>query len=146
MQIRLAGQAAIQRHIVSSSDAGQVDGKSGAGTDSFKDEGFASQYAIPLIAKGQIQGILQLCHRTELNPGQDWLDFLDTLAVGEESGQMAESMGVLARQYQEQARAALAILMMLAGWAVWAAIATLLIVLIFRMYAALFSAGFGGGL
>jgi HD-GYP domain-containing protein (c-di-GMP phosphodiesterase class II) len=76
----LVGQAAIQRHAVSSSDAGQVDGKSGSGTDSFKDEGFASQYAIPLIAKGQVQGILQLCHRTELNPGQDWLDFLDTLA------------------------------------------------------------------
>ena len=76
----LAGQAAIQRHTVSSSDAGQADGKNGSGTDSFKDEGFASQYAIPLIAKGQIQGILQLCHRTELNPGQDWLDFLNTLA------------------------------------------------------------------
>ena len=34
-------------------------------------------------------------------------DFLDTLAVGEDSGRVVESMGLLARQYQDQARAAL---------------------------------------
>ena len=61
-------------------------------------------------------------------------DFLDTLSVGEESGKVVESMGHLARQYQEQARAALATLTLLAGWAVWAAIAALLIFLIFRLF------------
>ena len=61
-------------------------------------------------------------------------DFLDTLAVGEDSGRLVESMGILARQYQDQARAALAIMAMMAGWAVWAAVATLIIVLIFRMF------------
>ena len=61
-------------------------------------------------------------------------DFLDTLAVGEDSGKLVESMGILARQYQDQARAALAILAMMAGWAVWAAVAGLIIFLIFRMF------------
>ncbi len=61
-------------------------------------------------------------------------DFLDTLAVGEESGKVVESMGHLARQYQEQARAALALLTLAAGWAVWAAIAALLVFLIFRLF------------
>jgi type IV pilus assembly protein PilC len=61
-------------------------------------------------------------------------DFLDTLAVGEESGKVVESMGLLARQYQEQAQAALAIAAMFAGWAVWAMIAALIIALIFRLF------------
>ena len=62
------------------------------------------------------------------------IDFLDTLAVGEESGELDESMRHLARQYQQQARAAMAALTILAGWAIWAAIAALIIALIFRVF------------
>jgi PAS domain S-box-containing protein/putative nucleotidyltransferase with HDIG domain len=76
----LAGQAAIQRRILNLSEAGPMDGKNVPGVDIFADEQFASQFAIPLTAKGQVQGVLQICHRTEMNPGQDWFDFLDTLA------------------------------------------------------------------
>jgi type II secretory pathway component PulF len=61
-------------------------------------------------------------------------DFLDTLAVGEESGKIVESMGLLARQYQERARMALAVLAIIAGWAVWALVAALIIALIFRVF------------
>jgi type II secretory pathway component PulF len=61
-------------------------------------------------------------------------DFLDALQVGEHSGKLAESMALLSRQYQEQARAALATLTMLAGFAVWAAVALLIIALIFRLF------------
>jgi type IV pilus assembly protein PilC len=61
-------------------------------------------------------------------------EFLDTLAVGEQSGKIVESMRVLARQYQDRARSALTTLTMMAGWAVWAVIAALLIALIFRVF------------
>ena len=61
-------------------------------------------------------------------------EFLDTLAVGEESGRVVESMGLLAQQYQERTRGALALLAILAGWIVWAAIAVLIIALIFRVF------------
>lgn len=61
-------------------------------------------------------------------------EFLDTLAVGEESGKVVESMGLLARQYQDRARAALAALMIVAGWVVWAMVAAIIIVLIFRIF------------
>ena len=61
-------------------------------------------------------------------------DFLDALQVGEQSGQLVESMEHLSRQYQDQARAAMATLTMLAGFAVWAAVATLIIILIFRLF------------
>jgi type IV pilus assembly protein PilC len=61
-------------------------------------------------------------------------DFLDALQVGEHSGKLVESMALLSRQYQEQARAALATLTMVAGFAVWAAVALLIIALIFRLF------------
>jgi type II secretory pathway component PulF len=60
-------------------------------------------------------------------------DFLDSVHVGEHSGRLVESMAHLSRQYQEQARAALATLTMIAGIAVWAAVAILIICLIFRL-------------
>lgn len=60
-------------------------------------------------------------------------DFLDALAVGEQSGKLVESMGRLSRLYQDQARTALAALTVVAGFAVYAAIALVIILLIFRL-------------
>ncbi len=61
-------------------------------------------------------------------------EFLDTLAVGEQSGRVVESMGTLARQYQERARAAMGILTSIAGWFVWAVVAAVIIALVFRLF------------
>ena len=71
-------------------------------------------------------------HEAFVSAGAYPTDFLDTLAVGEQSGQIVESMGRLAKQYQEQAQAAMAALAVVAGWAVWAVIAAFIIVMIFR--------------
>jgi type II secretory pathway component PulF len=60
-------------------------------------------------------------------------DFLDAIAVGEQSGELVESMGRLSRLYQDQARTALAALNVLAGFAVYAAVALVIILLIFRL-------------
>ncbi len=73
-------------------------------------------------------------HEAFCSAGGYPVDFLDSLAVGEQSGKIVESMGVLSRQYQEQARLALAALTMLAGWAVWGLVAVLIIMLIFRIF------------
>ncbi len=43
-------------------------------------EGFISHTIIPLIAKGQVKGILELFHRTPFYPKEDWLGFLKTLS------------------------------------------------------------------
>ena len=45
-----------------------------------QEEGFVSYYAMPLIAKGMVKGVLELLHREPLHPDQDWLDFMDALA------------------------------------------------------------------
>jgi putative nucleotidyltransferase with HDIG domain len=37
-------------------------------------------YAAPLIAKGQIKGVLEIFHREPIHPDPEWLEFLETLA------------------------------------------------------------------
>ncbi len=61
-------------------------------------------------------------------------DFLDTLAVGEQSGKLVEALGLLSIQYEERARAALGRLSAVASRAVWVLIAAFIIVLMFRIF------------
>ena len=43
-------------------------------------EGFKSYYGVPLVAKGEVKGLLEIFHRTRLAPDAEWLDFLETFA------------------------------------------------------------------
>jgi putative nucleotidyltransferase with HDIG domain len=43
-------------------------------------ESFVALYCVPLLAKGQVVGVLEVFHRTPLNPDGEWLNFLETLA------------------------------------------------------------------
>lgn len=61
-------------------------------------------------------------------------EFLDSLRVGEQSGQVVESMAILSRQYRERATAALIALTVVAGFAVWGLVALVIIVMIFRIF------------
>jgi PAS domain S-box-containing protein/putative nucleotidyltransferase with HDIG domain len=44
-------------------------------------EGFVTYHAVPLIAKGNVKGVLELFHRTAFSPDREWTDVLETLAV-----------------------------------------------------------------
>ncbi len=43
-------------------------------------EKFASYFAVPLIAKGQVKGVLEVFQRKMIDPNKDWIDFLEALA------------------------------------------------------------------
>jgi HD-GYP domain-containing protein (c-di-GMP phosphodiesterase class II) len=43
-------------------------------------EGFISYYGVPLIAKGEVLGVLEVFHRALLQPNSAWFDFLNALA------------------------------------------------------------------
>ena len=43
-------------------------------------EGFAFYCAVPLIAKGEVEGVLEVFHRTPLQPDAEWFEFLEMLA------------------------------------------------------------------
>jgi PAS domain S-box-containing protein len=45
-----------------------------------KNERFVSYYAVPLIAHGKVQGVLELFHRSYFTRVPTWMDFLNTLA------------------------------------------------------------------
>jgi putative nucleotidyltransferase with HDIG domain len=49
-------------------------------TKNLLDDDFVSYYAVPLIAKGQLKGVLEVFHRAPLEPDAEWLNFLNTLA------------------------------------------------------------------
>lgn len=46
-----------------------------------KEEGFSSYLAVPLVAKGKLQGVLEFFHRRAFDIDEDWLDYLDALAT-----------------------------------------------------------------
>ncbi len=59
-------------------------------------EQFVSYYAIPLLAKGQVIGVIEVFQRTPLNPDPDWLSFFESLAgqtaIAVDSAQLFEGL------------------------------------------------------
>jgi PAS domain S-box-containing protein len=72
-----AGRAALERRPLYVPDLVQEPPAQG---DLIAGEGFVSCWAVPLITKGDLKGVLCLLHRDPLAPDQDWQDFLTTLA------------------------------------------------------------------
>ncbi len=91
----MAGRAALDRKRVVIQDKDVFRGAFG-GAESVTSEGFESYVATPLIAKGHLLGVLELFHRTPLDPTEDWYSFLDTLAtqaaIALDSATMFESL------------------------------------------------------
>jgi PAS domain S-box-containing protein len=74
-----AGQAAQDRKLLSVKDLNASDGEFGR-SPHLKEEAFVSYFAMPLISKGSVQGVLEIFNRSALDPAQEWLDFMEALA------------------------------------------------------------------
>src|SRR6266498_1851129 len=72
-----AGRAVTERQTVRIDDLSEQPNPAVA--ELFSGEGFISYYAVPLIARGKVQGVLEVFHRTALQPYPEWVDFLETL-------------------------------------------------------------------
>lgn len=46
----------------------------------FSQEDFVTYFAVPLTAQGRVKGVLEIFHRSPLEPGHEWLDFMEALA------------------------------------------------------------------
>lgn len=88
----LAGKAALTREMVQVNDL-----------ESFletapqlKAEGFLSYYGVPLIARGELKGVMEIFFRREFTPDDDWLGFLDAIsrqaAIAIESFQLFDGL------------------------------------------------------
>lgn len=73
-----AGRAARERCMVSIPDLRITDGFKRS--KYMSDEEFISYYGVPLIAKGKVIGVLEIFHRSSIDPDQEWLGFLEALA------------------------------------------------------------------
>ncbi|HXF83452.1 MAG TPA: PAS domain S-box protein [bacterium] len=73
-----AGQAAAQRRTIVVPDLAAAPGEFHR-SPLLREEGFVSYVACPLIAKGQVRGVLELFHRSPLAPAPEWQAFLATL-------------------------------------------------------------------
>ena len=90
-----AGQAALNRRTVSVINLDKSDRTLSKGA-LLAEENFVSFYAVPLLAKGKVNGVLEIFHRMPLTPKPDWLDYLDTLAgqasIAIDSGQLFDGL------------------------------------------------------
>ncbi len=74
-----AGRAALEQRTVKVNDLAAT--QTGfLRSPEFRTEGFVTYIGVPLVAKGNITGVLEIYHRQALEPDSEWMVFLETLA------------------------------------------------------------------
>jgi PAS domain S-box-containing protein len=76
----IAGRAALERRSIGIPDL-QEDGSEFKRMPLIEGEGFIAYYAAPLIAKGQVKGVLDVLHRSHLDIDDEWMSFFLSLAA-----------------------------------------------------------------
>jgi PAS domain S-box-containing protein len=74
-----AGVVALERKPLYISDLAAVQDKRVRNQLVFS-EGFVSYYGAPLLNRGQIRGVIEICHRSRFDADEDRLGFLESLA------------------------------------------------------------------
>lgn len=100
-----AGRAAIEQRSVFVPNL-ESEGSWGAAASPEQQAAFSSYMAVPMVAKGQLQGVIELYSRSPIEPNDEWLEFLETYAdqgaIAIENSQLIRS---LERSHQELQRA-----------------------------------------
>lgn len=74
-----AGQVALDKKIVYIKDLNKPD-QPFVRAELLKNEEFITYFGTPLIAKGKVQGVLEIFNRAPLRIDMEWLNFLDALS------------------------------------------------------------------
>jgi putative nucleotidyltransferase with HDIG domain len=90
-----AGRAALERRTVRASDPAEVQ-NSRHFAALWAYEGFAAYCGVPLIAKGEVKGVMEVYHRAPFRAEWDWISFLETVAeqaaIAIDSAQLLEDV------------------------------------------------------
>ena len=109
-----AGVAALERRLIHIPDL-RAPTSGFARQSAIQGEGFVSYIAVPLIAKGQVQGVMEIYHRSLLAKDEEWFGFLDAIAV---QAALAIDNATLFNELQDSnAELVLAYDTTIAGWA-----------------------------
>ncbi len=74
-----AGEAALERRTILIEDLSTASQDPSLETW-ISEEGFQTCFITPLVAKGEVQGVLQVFHRAPFTPNNEWLEFFGALA------------------------------------------------------------------
>jgi putative nucleotidyltransferase with HDIG domain len=74
-----AGDAILERRVVKISDPSQIQ-HIPLFAALWASEGFVTYYSTPLVAKGQVKGVLEVFHRARFEADEEWMNFLEALA------------------------------------------------------------------
>jgi len=109
-----AGFAALERRALNIPDLSEIE-TGFQRSPHFKMEGFVSYSAVPLIAKGNVLGVLEIFHRSKIRADSEWFDLQGTLsgiaAIAIDNASLFEGMQKASRELD------LAYLATLEGWA-----------------------------
>ncbi len=90
-----AGQVGLERKALHIADL-TTEGTQFKRAELIKEDGFVEYYAVPLVAKGQLKGVLETFHRSRLDLDLEWVNFLETLggqaAIAIDNAQLFEGM------------------------------------------------------
>jgi PAS domain S-box-containing protein len=75
-----AGVAALERRTIHISDLGTTP-QEFTRSPNLTDEGFVAYFGVPLTAKGQVVGVMEIFNRSPLEPEPEWLEFMEALAT-----------------------------------------------------------------
>ncbi len=73
-----AGRSVTERRLIQIEDLRDQPNPTSI-TELLSGEDFVSYFAVPLIARGKVQGVLEVFHRALSQPYPEWIDFLETL-------------------------------------------------------------------
>ena len=74
----LAGRVVFEQQMIHVSPA---NGAHADGDHPHMGEGFVTYYGVPLVAKGQTKGVLQIYSRRQIQPDDEWFEALNAMAV-----------------------------------------------------------------
>ena len=90
-----AGQAALEKKVIHIEDL-TTTGTQFTRRELLASEGFVTYFGIPLIAKGEVKGVMEIFHRSLLPVDMEWLNFLDSLgwqtAIAVDNAMLFEGM------------------------------------------------------
>jgi PAS domain S-box-containing protein len=100
-----AGSAALERRIIRVPNLVEDQGAM-ARALLLAGEGFITYFGVPLVARDQVTGVLEIFHRASLNPDAEWMSFLEAMAgqaaMAVEHARLFAETRRLLQQTQEQ--------------------------------------------
>jgi putative nucleotidyltransferase with HDIG domain len=107
------GRAAFERRIIHVTDVHRAEPVF-IRADAIKDEGFLSYYAVPLICRGQVKGVLEIFYRSPHTPDEEWLNFL--MGLGTQAAIAIDNSSLLDRLQELNLELMLAYDATIEGW------------------------------